>query len=250
MNKRDQKLIELTDIPAALGLLTRLPIPVSQGRAVARGAAAAWAYPLAGAVIGVILAASVAVLTWAGLPVGIVAALVIAINVIITGAMHDDGLADCADGLWGGWDRARRLEIMKDSRIGVYGVLALGLSLLLRWLGVSALIAMDIYWSGLIAIAVVSRGGMVVLMAALDNARDGGLSKSMGRPSQMTAAIAVAISIGTGLLLGQFAMIIAAPFAVLACGLIAQAKIGGQTGDVLGTTQQITEITMLLVLLT
>ncbi|SFR35592.1 cobalamin-5'-phosphate synthase [Yoonia tamlensis] len=249
MTNSDQKLIALIDLPAALGLLTRLPIPVPQTQAVARGAAAAWAYPLAGAVVGVILATFVAVLTWGGLPVGIVAALVIAANVIITGAMHEDGLADCADGFWGGWDVARRLEIMKDSHIGVYGVLALGLSLLIRWLGVSALIALDIYWAGLIAIAVLSRGGMVVLMALMKNARDTGLSKSVGRPSATTALIAAGISLLIAGSLGQFALIIAATLAVLACGLIARAKIGGQTGDVLGATQQITEITLLLVLL-
>ena len=250
MDNRDQKLIELADIPAAVGLLTRLPIPVSQTRAVQRGAAAAWAYPLTGVLIGAILAASVAVFSWVGLPVGIVAALVVAVNVILTGAMHEDGLADCADGLWGGWDRARRLEIMKDSHIGVYGVLALGLSLLIRWMGISALIALDIYWVGLIAIAVLSRGSMVVLMAAMPHARDGGLSKSVGRPAPTTALIAVAIALLVAGGLDQFALIIATPFAAIACGLIARTKIGGQTGDVLGATQQITEITLLLVLLT
>jgi adenosylcobinamide-GDP ribazoletransferase len=249
MDNRDQKLIELADLPAAIGLLTRLPIPVSQDRAVERGAAAAWAYPLAGLAIGTILAVTVTTLTWIGLPIGIVAALVIAVNVILTGAMHEDGLADSADGLWGGWDKARRLEIMKDSHIGVYGVLALSLSLLIRWLGVSALIALDIYWAGLIAIAVLSRGGMVVLMAAMDNARDGGLSKSVGRPSAKTAWIAVAICGVIALLLGQLAILITAPIAVLACGLIARSKIGGQTGDILGATQQVTEIALLLVLL-
>jgi adenosylcobinamide-GDP ribazoletransferase len=250
VNNRDQKLIELADLPAAIGLLTRLPIPVSQTRAVQRGAAAAWAYPLAGALIGIILAAAVSVFTWIGLPIGIVAALVIAVNVIITGAMHEDGLADTADGLWGGWDPEHRLKIMKDSHIGTYGVLALGLSLLIRWLGVSALIALDLYWVGFIAIAVLSRGGMVVLMAAMENARKTGLSQTVGRPTAATMWIAVAISLVIAAGLGQFTMIIAAPFAVLICGLIARAKIGGQTGDILGATQQITEITLLLVLLT
>ncbi len=250
MNNRDQKLIEFADLPAAIGLLTRLPVPVSQARAVARGAAAAWAYPLAGALIGIVLAAAVAVFTWTGLPIGMVAALVIGVNIVITGAMHEDGLADSADGLWGGWDRARRLEIMKDSHIGTYGVLALALSLLIRWLGLSALIALDIYWAGLIAIAVLSRCGMVVLMATMKNARDTGLSKSVGRPAAATVWVAIAIAALIAALLGQFAMIVAAPIAVLACGLIARTKIGGQTGDILGATQQITEIALLLVILT
>ena len=249
LDNRDVKLIEAIDLPAAIGLLTRLPIPVPQERAMERGAAAAWAYPLAGLVIGVILAASVSVLSWVGLPVGIVAALVLAIGAIVTGAMHEDGLADSADGLWGGWDRARRLEIMKDSSVGVYGVLALALSLLIRWMGISALIVLEIHWTGLIAIAVLSRGGMVVLMTAMTNARDCGLSQSVGRPSASTAWVAVGISAVIAVLCGQISLIFAAAIAVLLCGMIAQRKIGGQTGDILGATQQITEILLLLVLL-
>ncbi len=68
-----------------------------------------------------------------GLGSGIVAAMVLAAQAMITGAMHEDGLADTADGLWGGWDKARRLEIMKDSHIGTYGVMALILTVLVRW---------------------------------------------------------------------------------------------------------------------
>jgi adenosylcobinamide-GDP ribazoletransferase len=249
MGNRDQKLIELADLPAAIGLLTRLPIPVSQTRAMERGAAAAWAYPIAGLIVGVILATSVAVFTWIGLPIGIVAALVIAVNIAVTGAMHEDGLADTADGLWGGWSAARRLNIMKDSHIGTYGVLALGLSLLLRWLAISALIALDHYWVGLIATAAISRGGIVFLMAAMPHARANGLSKSVGSVDPATAWIAVGLAIAIALVVGQPALIIAASVAVLICGAIAQAKINGQTGDILGATQQVTEIALLLVLL-
>ena len=70
---------------------------------------------------------------WVGLGLGISAVIAIVCGVIVTGALHEDGLADCADGFWGGWTKARRLEIMKDSVIGTYGMIALVLSLLLRW---------------------------------------------------------------------------------------------------------------------
>jgi len=123
-----------TDITAALGLLSRLPVPVDGAKAAARGAAAAWAYPVAGFVIGALMALIASMALWLGLSAPIAAGLALTAGVIVTGAMHEDGLADSADGLWGGWEPAGRLEIMKDSHIGVYGVCALVLSLLLRWL--------------------------------------------------------------------------------------------------------------------
>ncbi len=248
LDNRDAGLITIHDLPAALGLLTRLPVPVNTDRAMARGAAAAWAYPLVGLVVGVICAASVALLLAAGLPSGIVAALVLAVSVILTGAMHEDGLADSADGLWGGWDRTRRLAIMKDSHIGVYGVIALALTLMIRWLVLLAVVATGSYWPVLIGLGVVSRTGMVVLMATLPNARADGLSQHVGRPAAATAWLAVALGAVIGLICIGVGPILAAVGATLLCGMVARSKIGGQTGDILGATQQITEIAVLLVI--
>lgn len=244
--KHDAPLIDPVDLPAALGLLTRLPVIVDGDRAMARGAASAWAYPLVGVIVGVISAIATALLIAAGLPTGIVAALVLALSVILTGAMHEDGLADSADGLWGGWDRTRRLAIMKDSHIGVYGVCAIALSLLLRWLALTSVIAMGAYWVILIAVGALSRGAMVMVMATLLPARHSGLGKSVGRPRAETAWLAIAISIGFALLSGYPLLILYVALAALACGLIASAKIGGQTGDILGATQQVTEIVTLI----
>ncbi|MEL6640743.1 MAG: adenosylcobinamide-GDP ribazoletransferase, partial [Pseudomonadota bacterium] len=125
MPNPDTALIDRHDVPAALGLLTRLPIPVDAEKAQARGAAAAWAYPIVGLVLGAILVCAAWGLSALGVPEEVTALLLIATAVVITGALHEDGLADSADGLWGGWDKTRRLEIMKDSSIGAYGVLAL-----------------------------------------------------------------------------------------------------------------------------
>jgi adenosylcobinamide-GDP ribazoletransferase len=246
--KHDTKLIDGMDLPAALGLLTRLPVIVNETRAMARGAAAAWAYPLVGVVIGVILAACVPLMLWIGWPAGLIAGIVLALSVILTGAMHEDGLADSADGLWGGWDRTRRLAIMKDSHIGVYGVCAIALSLLIRWLALVVVISLGAYWVAFIAVGALSRTSMVVLMAAMPNARDGGLSKQVGRPPTATAWLAVAIGAGVAVLCGYVGLVVVAALATLACGLIARAKIGGQTGDILGATQQVTEMAMLLAL--
>ncbi|MFQ1702548.1 adenosylcobinamide-GDP ribazoletransferase [Loktanella agnita] len=244
---RDTGLISWIDLPAALGLLTRLPIPVDAEEAAARGARAAWAYPLVGALIGVFVAACIPLLLMTGLPGGMVGAVVLAVSVIITGAMHEDGLADSADGLWGGWDRERRLAIMKDSHIGVYGVIAIGFSLLIRWLALVALVATGQYWSVLIAIATLSRLAMVVVMGVLPQARAGGLSAKVGQPSVATMVVALILSVALAMACNATVLIFAAALAALACGVIARFKIGGQTGDILGATQQVTEIVLLMV---
>ena len=247
--KNDKALIDWQDLPAAIGLLTRLPVPVDMDRAQARGAAAAWAYPLAGLVVALAQIVVAALCLWLGLTPAIAAAVVLLTAIVITGAMHEDGLADCADGFWGGWDRDRRLEIMKDSRIGAYGVIALILWLILRWSCLSVLLAGPGWAGALVAVAMVSRAGMVALMAALPHARPGGLSRSVGRPTARTAGLAALLalvgslaSLGLGAL--GFAVLMAGAAGL--CGLIARAKIGGQTGDVLGATQQVGEVVLLI----
>lgn len=226
--KHDTPLIDPVDLPAALGLLTRLPVVVDGARAGARGAAAAWAYPLVGVILGVILAALVPLMVLVGLPSGIIAGLVLALSVILTGAMHEDGLADTADGLWGGWDRARRLAIMKDSHIGVYGVCAIGLALLLRWLALVVIVSVGAYWVAFIAVGALSRASMVVIMAVLPNARTNGLSQQVGRPPQATVWLTLVLGAAVALLCGYLWLVLVAGVATLICGLIAKAKIGGR----------------------
>ena len=245
MYKHDMALIDGVDLPAALGLLSRFPVIVDGTRAMDRGAASAWAYPLVGVVLGVVLAATIPPMLWIGLPGGIIAGILLAMSVIMTGAMHEDGLADSADGLWGGWGRARRLEIMKDSHVGVYGVCAIALSLLIRWLALVVIVSVGAYWVALIAVCALSRASMVVLMATMPNARDGGLSKRVGRPSGATTWLAVGIAAVIAVLCGYVGLIVVAVVATFLCGLIARAKIGGQTGDILGATQQVNEMAML-----
>lgn len=240
------------DFAAATGLLTRVPLPVNWDLAGPRGAKAAWAYPLAGlwpAVIGGGLGMAAAGL--GALPT-IAAALAMVAQGFVTGALHEDGLADCVDGFWGGWTRERRLEIMKDSRIGAYGVLSLVLICLLRWSALTALLTTPLALTGLIAAALASRAAMVVVMGTLPQARPGGLSAKTGRPGSPQQAIALAIAaavalglcgLGTGVVL-----LITTAGAATAVALIARAKIGGQTGDVLGATQIVSETAVLAVL--
>jgi len=237
----------LGDIAAALALLSRLPVRASH----ARGAAAAWAWPVAGAVLGA-LAGAVGLLALAvGLPPALAAGLALAMGPILTGGLHEDGLADTVDGLWGGWSRERRLEIMKDSHIGSYGVIALVLSLGLRWVALATLFQAGHVVAVMIGAAALSRLPMVVLSHRLPAARPGGLSARVGAPGGVTVGLAAlaAVVIATPCLgLATAPALIVVAVTTLALGAIARAKIGGQTGDILGAAQQWGEIAVLITL--
>ena len=180
-----------------------------------------------------------------GAPASLTAGVILAFWILVTGALHEDGLADTSDGLWGGWQRERRLEIMRDSRIGTYGVLALVLSVILRWSALTLIISVSP--AVLIVVGAASRAGMPPLMYVLDYARSDGLARSTGKPPRWSVIISS--------LLGLVALVAISPWMVLAvvvpiiCVKIAQDKIGGYTGDILGATQQLGEIMILALLL-
>ncbi|MFD1508290.1 adenosylcobinamide-GDP ribazoletransferase [Lacimonas salitolerans] len=246
----DTALIRTGDIAAAIGLLTRLPVRVSDA-AAARRAQAAWAYPLAGLVVACLGGA----VGWAALALGVApwlaAGLTLGTMIAATGALHEDGLADCADGFWGGWTRDRRLEIMKDSHIGTYGVLALVLGTGLRWGALTLLFEQGAVVAPLIAAAMLSRAAMPAVMRTLPHARATGLSHHVGRPQAGTVILGGLLALVAAiLLLGAAApgALVMAACAAAAMGMVARARIGGQTGDVLGATQQVCEIAVLLLL--
>lgn len=227
----------LHDVTAALGLLTRLPVPETG----APDPRAAWAWPVAGLLVGLAAVAGGWAAQALGLAPGVTAALMLAIAALLTGGLHEDGLADCADGFWGGRDKMRRLEIMKDSRVGSYGVLALGIVLLARWAALETLVSGG-HWGAILAAEALSRASMAALMAGLPNARGSGLSASHGAVPPETAGVAAALAAGLALVLAGWAaaaMIPAAGLATWAVAGLAREKIGGQTGDVLGASQQI-----------
>lgn len=252
MSPKSEPLARPGDIVEALALLTRLPLPAQAGQQPEhRGARAAWAWPLAGVAVALLAG----LVGWAalalGLPAALAAGLILATQIAATGALHEDGLADSADGLWGGQTRARRLEIMKDSRIGSYGVLALVLSLGLRWGALAAISGAGGLFAPLVAAAVLSRAPMAVLMAAMPNARGAGLAQSVGRPGQDGATLGVLLALGLAFIAlgaGVLAPLFWAALATIALAAIAREKIGGQTGDILGATQQVAEIAALLAL--
>ncbi len=249
MRENDTAVFKPLDPLVALALLTRLPLPALPDAAFERQAQASWAYPLVGVIVGTISAVIAGIALSVGLPAWIAAGLALTAQIITTGAMHEDGLADTADGFWGGWTVERRLEIMKDSNIGTYGVLALVLSVGLRWAALSVVMSHSV-WT-LIAVGVASRMGLPALMSVLPRVRPGGLSDRVGEPP--TPSVLVSGFIGlvlVGVLLGAevAVAVLATILAVWSCGAIARKKVGGQTGDVLGATQQITELACLLAL--
>jgi hypothetical protein len=151
----ETRLLDPRDVLRALALLTRLPVPGADGD---RTAASAWAWPFVGLIVGGLSGALAMAALLLGLPPPIAAGLALGAGIVITGALHEDGLADCADGFWGGHDAARRLEIMKDSRIGAYGVIAMILVIGLKWLALSALLDAGALWIAVLLPAVLEPG--------------------------------------------------------------------------------------------
>jgi adenosylcobinamide-GDP ribazoletransferase len=255
----------LNDLRLAFLLLTRIPV-VSRGQMLmGQAARAAWAFPIVGVVVGA--AGGLVFLGANHLGIGLAGAtlLAISVQVLITGALHEDGLADTADGFGGGRDREQKLAIMRDSRIGTYGVVALMLAFGLRFSAINELANSLISTSDeydqtvsntsavavtLIAAGALSRVAMAAVWYLLPPARSDGLALSCGKiPLASVIAAGLVSSLVTfGLLDGESWGVTIAAVAVAAFFMYALAKrqIGGHTGDVLGATQQIAEIAALL----
>lgn len=237
----------------ALAFLTRIPVrlpPAAVGVPLAR---AVWAFPLVGMIVG---AAGGAVYAgaWAlGLPPALAALLAVTAQLLLTGALHEDGLADTADGFGGGTSVERKLAIMRDSRIGTYGVCAVALALAFR-VGAIAALAHPLAVATLaMAAAALSRAAMAALMVRMSPARSEGLGASAGRPRAHDGWIAALVGLAIALLpviLTSYApilVILPAIFAASMVSALAQRQIGGYTGDVLGAAQQAVEIAVLLI---
>lgn len=216
------------------------------------------ALPLAALVIALPAALILLGAGLAGVGSALAATLAVTVLVLTTGAFHEDGLADSADGLFGGHSPERRLEIMKDSRVGSYGAIALGLSLLLRVTALASILDTAGAWAAaaaILAAAPWSRAEGLRLLATQSPARGDGASAAVGQPSRDTAWFALALS---GVLAVAAALATALPLAGLGLGLLiaslgvsglarlARRLIGGQTGDIIGAAQQIAEIAIYL----
>ena len=235
---------ELHDIWAAFSLLTRLPVPVDHERAGKRAALSVWAYPIVGACLGAIAGLVAVLLQMLLLPSGLTAAAALLVLIALSGAMHEDGLADCADGFWGGHTREKRLEIMHDSSVGAYGVVVLIVFLLAQWSAIEAILFANPI-ALLAGVGAVSRLPMVLALWTMPNARNDGLSARVGMPSALSVQLAVLSAFIISMIafgwLG-FAILIIAVLCAVPIFFIANSKIEGQTGDVLGASQKCAEI--------
>ena len=239
--------------------LSRLPLPSSDRSPRPLATTLGYA-PLAGLLIALGPALLLAGATLAGLPSLVATTLAVAAMILATGGLHEDGLADTADGFGGGSTRERKLEIMRDSRIGAFGALALACGLLLR-VGCLQSLTERAGPAGaalaLVAAAVLSRALMLVPMALLAPVRADGLARTAGTPNGRTVltALCLGLPIASVLALGTrmagFQVIVGLLLSiVVALGMtrLARDQLGGVTGDVVGATQQVTEAAFLIAL--
>jgi adenosylcobinamide-GDP ribazoletransferase len=217
--------------------------------------------PVAGLLLGLLPAAVLGLALLLDLGPWLAATLLVAVMVLTTGALHEDGLADTADSV-GGTTREKRLEIMRDSRIGSFGASALFLSLALR-IGALAALASRIDGGGVIAVVLIvaslSRTAGLMPIVFLPPARRDGMSKSVGQPARETFWLAAGIAAALAIVIGSLAglpsqgialMLVLAGLSGLALTGFATRHIGGQTGDIAGAAQQVAEIAAMIGLLT
>jgi adenosylcobinamide-GDP ribazoletransferase len=238
------------DVRIALSFSTILPVgPVAlaDDGEITR---ASWALPVAGLVVGLIGAALYAIAHKAGLTSGPAAMLALAATILVTGAIHEDGLADTADGLGGGRTRESRLGIMRDSRIGSYGACALVISILLRWSALASIGESERVAIALLVSHAAGRSVLPAFMWLVPAARLDGLSARAGEPPGQSAMIA--LGLGALCLLFGFGVrdaiagLVLLALAGLTIAWLANILIGGQTGDILGTLEQAGEIAIML----
>lgn len=241
----------LAEIRVCMGFFTRLPLPSTPAERPL--AAALWAAPATGAVVGVLVGLAMLVALALGLPAGPAAAAALAVGILATGGLHEDGAADVADGFGGGGTREDKLSIMRDSRVGTYGAIVLILSIVGRWAALAAIAAAGASSAVLavtVAVHAASRAVLPAFAARVPPARGDGLSAGLGTVEREVAIAALVLGFLTLLPLG-------AGFATLAIVLLAalffwleglcRRQIGGQTGDVLGALQQAAEILLLFI---
>ncbi len=244
------------DVMRSLGFLTRIPVASKcfEGYDGALSQTCR-AFPLAGAVSSLPSLAVLAIGTFLDLPILLTAAFAVAALVVACGGLHEDGLADVADGFYGGSTAERRLEIMKDSRIGAYGAMALVFTLLLRIIAVAALLQFGILSSAAGLMAAIVAGKMALLWhwTELPSARTGGTADKAGAPTEDASIFALIsgaaiVLVLAFLLRGVAPAVIGAAFATLASigfRSLCHSKISGHTGDTLGAAAIIAEIAFL-----
>lgn len=236
------------EVAAAFQFLTRLPL-AQLAHAPESLSRSAKFFPLVGLAIG---SAAAALHWWLAphFPQSVVAVLIVLFSVLATGGLHEDGLADVADAFGGGWNRERVLEILKDSRVGSYGALALVFSVASRVLLI-ALLPGKGFAPYLISAHVLCRWTILPLGYALPAARkQEGQGARLARQisaASLLAGTLIAFGIAAFLLrMAVWAPVVAVLAVTLLSGLYYRRRLGGITGDCFGATVQLAEVAVYL----
>lgn len=229
----------------AVQYFTRVPVPGWVGHTERRLNDAARYFPLVGMLVGA-LAGGVFLLAAAVFPAAIAVLVSMVAGIVVTGAFHEDGLADTCDGFGGGADKRTVLAIMKDSRVGAFGVIGLVLALALKYAALSSLPVGE-FFAVVVSGHAFSRFMALTLIFTQTYARDEGetRAKSVARdPSAVTLVVGALAGIAPLAWLGEAALAAAGGALVVRIGLARyfHRRIGGYTGDCLGAVQQATEI--------
>ncbi|MFP7672748.1 adenosylcobinamide-GDP ribazoletransferase [Marivita sp. S0852] len=231
----------------AVQFLTRVPVPRDLPFSDELLIRATRYYPLVGCGVGAV-GAGVLGLSALAVPMIVAVLLSMAATIFITGAFHEDGLADSADGLGGGMTRERALEIMRDSRIGTYGVVALGLTLALK-AATLASFSVSTAAVALIVAHIISRAGAVHVIATDAYAREVGakfVAPTVAPEGYRFAMLSGAVAVGLAVIwFGAVASLLAGVTAILAAAVFRAMllrKLQGYTGDCLGGIQQLSEV--------
>lgn len=239
------------DILLAAGFLTRLPLPRLGGGGGRPLAEAVRVFPLIGLALGLGAGLVYGLAAGIGLPPMLSAVAALAVLIAATGALHEDGLADSADGL-GGATVKTKLAIMRDHHIGAYGVIALGLGLIARVAALAALADPALVLAALATAGAASRAAIPAVMLRLPCARGDGLASEAGKPGQRDVIIGAAAAFIVAVVALEFTAALAALIfgaaAAFAVAAFARRQIGGYSGDTLGAVQQAAEIAILFTL--
>jgi adenosylcobinamide-GDP ribazoletransferase len=235
------------DLITAFTLLTRLPVG-RFGSGSSDLARSVWAFPVVGLTVGLIGALVYWLLHKLGVPAWLAGSWAFVAILVVTGAFHEDGLADTVDGFGGGKTRERKLEIMRDSRIGSYGAVALGLSLLIRIGALASLERPHLVLVALIAAAMAGRAGIILPLLALPPARTDGMAAGMAEIPRWSAFVGLGLTLFLSAMTGMLIVAAAAVAAAATVTQLARMQIGGHSGDVLGACEVIVECVTLTVL--
>jgi len=250
-NKTPNRLNLLKDIYTSVVFLTRLPAPDWPAAADRKLAECMWSFPIIGVLIGTLGGITYAGCDYLGLPVYVGGIFTVTAIILMTGGLHEDGLADFADGVWGGIDKDQRLTIMSDSRIGTYGAIILIISICGRAFSIGTILEPLLVLGALVTASALSRSVIPVIMAFDSPAKKTGLAFDAGKPDRIIWFTAIIIGVLIHLIAapgGWFVSLVAAVLGAAIGSWYINRRVGGYTGDTLGAVQQVIELLVLAII--